>query len=84
MFDGRFDSAKVGKGNEFRVAVQSCYDNHPEIPIYLITNVKYLDKDIRKMIFRVYELDLMKESGLDKLVKKQKILNLDLVRKLIV
>eukprot|EP01041_Mallomonas_annulata_P008439 gene8439-17401_t len=68
--DPRWDHSKIGSGNEFRVAVLSCKNAHPEIPIYLFTNVKHIDKDIRDMLHRVYYVDLMKESGVDVLIKK--------------
>jgi len=61
--DGRFHET-VGTGNEFKVAVKSCHDAHPELPIYLITNAKELDRETRGLIHRVYEMDLMAESGL--------------------
>lgn len=61
--DGRFHDT-VGTGNEFKVAVKSCHEAHPEIPIYLITNAKVLDRETRGLLHRVYEMDLMQESGL--------------------
>ena len=71
MPEGRFGEVDtVGRGNEFNVAVKSCHDAHPDIPMYLITNVKYLDANISKLLHRVYKLDLMKESGLDILYKQ--------------
>lgn len=59
----------VGEGFEFDVAVLSCFEAHPEIPIYLFTNAKLLDRKTHSMIHRVYKVDLLKESGLDELYK---------------
>ncbi len=68
VFHSQFGYVKtVGRGDEFKVAVKSCYDAHPEIPMYLFTNVEYLDADIQSMLHRIYKVDLMLESGLDKL-----------------
>lgn len=70
-FDHRFHSSKIGKGYEFQVAVKSFHDAHPEIPIYLFTNVPHtVPPSTRKLIYRVYDVDLMKEAGLDKLYKE--------------
>lgn len=70
--DNRFRLPSIGKGNEFYVAVKSCHDFHPEIPKFLFTNVPYVHKDIRKMLYRAYLVDLMRESGLDKLYEQTK------------
>ena len=67
--DGRFHET-VGTGNEFKVAVKSCHEAHPELPMYLITNAKVLDASTRKLLHRVYEMDLMAESGLQQLYEE--------------
>jgi hypothetical protein len=69
LHDGRFHKT-VGTGNEFKVAVKSCHDAHPELPIYLITNAQQLDRETRALIHRVYEMDLMAESGLLRLYEE--------------
>lgn len=70
-YDQRFGiTDTVGEGNEFNVAVKSVHDAHPELPIYLITNAKYLDSETMKLIYRIYNVDLLKESGLDKLYEQ--------------
>ena len=63
--DDRFVSTTVGNGNEFKVAVLSCHAAHPELPMYLLTNVRYLDPVIRALLHKVFEVDLMSDSGLD-------------------
>lgn len=68
LYDSRFGVINtVGKGNEFNIAVRSCYEAHPEIPIYLFTNAQYLHPDTLSMLHAVYEVNLMVESGLDEL-----------------
>lgn len=62
--DHRFSSSKIGMGAEFRVAVITCASSHPELPIYLFTNVPTYDEDLRPLIHRAYFVDLMEESGL--------------------
>ena len=68
--DHRFNSNNIGKGDEFKVALQSCRDHYPEIPIYVFTNVEVIDPSIRKYIHRAYQVDLMVESGADVLYEK--------------
>jgi len=70
MIDPRWQHDTIGSGNEFRVAVLSCKNAHPEIPIYLFTNVPSIDPDIRKNIHRAYQVDLLKESGFEELIRR--------------
>ncbi len=46
----------------------SCKNAHPEIPIYLFTNVPEIDPDTRKNLHRAYYVDLVKESGFEDLI----------------
>lgn len=68
-WDHRFDIPQIGEGNEFNIAVLSCYQHHPDIPIYLFTNAKYINRRTRQMIYRIFEVDLLVESELDRNVK---------------
>lgn len=68
--DVRWEYKRIGAGNEFRVAVLSCKEAHPEIPIYLFTNLKTIDPDIRANIFRVYYVDLLKDAKLDEVIER--------------
>jgi len=67
--DVRWDSPTVGRGNEFKVAVLSCKEAHPDIPIYFFTNVKSYDATIRPNLHRAYQVDLLKESKVDKIIE---------------
>ena len=41
------------------MTLQSIHDIHPEIPMYLITNIKKIKKSIKKLLWAVYEVDEM-------------------------
>lgn len=66
----RWSSGHIGHKNEFKVALLGLKEAHSDIPIHLFTNIEDVDKDIRQHIDAVHVVDLLKEGGLDTIVKE--------------
>lgn len=64
----RWGSDHIGHGNEFKVALLGLRDAHPEIPIYLFTNIKIIPRDIKKLITHVHVIDLLEEGGINEII----------------
>eukprot|EP01041_Mallomonas_annulata_P005410 gene5410-10825_t len=63
--DNRWGSTAIGSGNEFKVAVLSVKNAHPEIPIYLFTNSKEIDPEVKRMLTVINEgglYDILEET----------------------
>lgn len=66
----RWSSGHIGHKNEFKVALLGLREAHPDIPIYLFTNIENVEPDISSLIDVIHVVDLLKEGGLDKIVKE--------------
>ena len=66
----RWGSDQIGHGNEFKVALLGLRDAHPEIPIYLFTNIKIIPNDIKTLITRTYVIDLLEEGGINDIIQQ--------------
>eukprot|EP00607_Mallomonas_marina_P009850 CAMPEP_0182419372 /NCGR_PEP_ID=MMETSP1167-20130531/3834_1 /TAXON_ID=2988 /ORGANISM="Mallomonas Sp, Strain CCMP3275" /LENGTH=572 /DNA_ID=CAMNT_0024594261 /DNA_START=114 /DNA_END=1832 /DNA_ORIENTATION=- len=67
--DHRWGSASIGNGNEFKVAVLSLKNSHPDLPVYVFTNAREIDPEIRQHV-QIVNVDLMVEAGLDKILEE--------------
>ena len=66
----RWGSDRIGHGNEFKVALWGLREAHPNIPIFLFTNMKQQPRDIEKLIDHIYVIDLLAENGVDDIIRE--------------